>query len=974
MAILINSQTGLAENVPDDQAHEFASAGSHEIPLNDPEGNPITVSLDQAQQLISQGYTQPSSHQLQNLMNYSKFSTPGEQLKTGLEGAAQALTFGASTGAERALGVNPEDIRGREETNPNVHMLGQVAGLAASNLIPGVGGAADAQAAARAAQVALKAGRITEEVAAPVLAGGRAAINPLSAQSVLSGAGERVAQGLGLGAPQSLLGQVGSAAAKGAVESALFQSGDEVSRMFAGDPNQSLQTAVTHIGLGGLLGAGASGAFGAVSPLWKVANETKLAQTLAAIKNKANGIGPTEIPSTIEALSEKAGLALTPEVRAAVSQDPAATRLFQDLMERQGTAAGRKTQESLAKFQQDARDTILTTLGKTKEELPSLERRSDFDRGQTVQKALGDELDSITGPISKKFEEYKTNFAGAALAEKDKIGIENAIGDLINQERLHVFPDLPQAKIANQVLKGIKNIGTLGDLGKIQSLIRNETQDPTLWNLGKKLVSVFRTAEEDMTTGLLGAKAPALIAEHAADRQAYKQAMDLIDNLNDRLHVGSYAGPGSFVSRLKEMKPEDIVRRLSSRNDAGLLEVLSGSLPKTAGLVRDNHLVTLLGDSVIKGELNNKALFGTLFDKSNAWSPELRKFVLPEGAEQRLSSIKQLMDAVPASSNPSHTAGTLDAMWAKLPAGIGGLLSVMTGHGILSGLLHGQLMRLATTEVPDAIKLATLKFLGSNEPISSQAFKTAVDLIASTIKGEHMMNAAVKSVFDASKAVLPTSAIPSTKSIQKLDAKLQQYQQDSSPLLDVGGKTPHYLPEHATSMGVTVQNSVQYLNGIRPTPVQKGILDPPIEPTPLQKQEYDRALQIAEQPLVVLSHLQKGTLVPQDVQTIKTIYPDLYSRLNEKLMNQVIDVKQKGKMISYGTRMSLSLFMGQPMDSTLMPESVMQIQSQFQPPQPQEAPKGSIKPTQGGMKNLNKLGQMQMTDLQAKGMHQRQHG
>src|ERR1700722_1137185 len=58
-----------------------------------------------------------------------KYGTPGQQLKTAAEQAASSATFGLSTKAETALGVNPEDIRARAEENPVSGFVGSVAGL-----------------------------------------------------------------------------------------------------------------------------------------------------------------------------------------------------------------------------------------------------------------------------------------------------------------------------------------------------------------------------------------------------------------------------------------------------------------------------------------------------------------------------------------------------------------------------------------------------------------------------------------------------------------------------------------------------------------------------------------------------------------------------------------------------------------------------------------------------------------------------
>lgn len=230
MPVLVNAENRLAEDLPQEQADVALQQGTHELPLNDPQGNPVTAPLAKAQQLISQGYSQPQPEQLGHLLNYAKYSSPEEQVKTGLEAAASGATFGLSTGTERLAGVSPEEIQARREVNPNIHLLGEAAGLLGS-AATGVGEGA-------------LAARVGQAIGARI-------------------AGETV------------LAKVGSAAARNAVETALISSGDEVSKALSSDPEQSAQTAMVNIGMNGLLGAGIGGAFGTASPLGKLRMKQK---------------------------------------------------------------------------------------------------------------------------------------------------------------------------------------------------------------------------------------------------------------------------------------------------------------------------------------------------------------------------------------------------------------------------------------------------------------------------------------------------------------------------------------------------------------------------------------------------------------------------------------------------------------------------------------------------------------------------
>lgn len=179
-----------------------------------------------------------------------KYGTLGQQVVTGLEGAAAAATFGLSTGLEKAFGVKPEDIRGRREENPWWHAGGQGAGIVATSLIPGLGAASAGKALGSAGTAAAKLGMAGEGIAAVA----------------------------------------SREAMRGAVETALFQTGDEVSKLLSEDPNQSFQSAAVSVGLAGVLGAGTGAALGAISPAWKAVEETKVGKFIDDFKARANDL------------------------------------------------------------------------------------------------------------------------------------------------------------------------------------------------------------------------------------------------------------------------------------------------------------------------------------------------------------------------------------------------------------------------------------------------------------------------------------------------------------------------------------------------------------------------------------------------------------------------------------------------------------------------------------------------------------
>ncbi len=155
-----------------------------------------------------------------------KYGTLGQQAIAGAEAVGRGVAGPLSTGAERLLGVNPEDIRGREEVNPGTSMLGETAGFAGS------------------AGLGFGLGKLA------------------------TGVGEGVAK-----LAPKILPKLAVTGVRTGAEMAALQTSDELSKMITEDPGQSVGSAITNIGLSAALGGVGGAALGAVSPLWKAGTE-----------------------------------------------------------------------------------------------------------------------------------------------------------------------------------------------------------------------------------------------------------------------------------------------------------------------------------------------------------------------------------------------------------------------------------------------------------------------------------------------------------------------------------------------------------------------------------------------------------------------------------------------------------------------------------------------------------------------------
>lgn len=297
--------------------------------------------------------------------------------------------------------------------------------------------------------------------------------------------------------------------------------------------------------------------------------------------------------------------------------------------------------------------------------------------------------------------------------------------------------------------------------------------------------------------------------------------------------------------------------------------------------------------------------------------------------------------------------GAANVSGGLIGAGIGSILGHTVGLGDFGGLIGEHALGPTISAIlPNLIK----PFMGA--ATDSGAFKSSADYIADSLKGNDILNKATKSIFKAGREVLPQSFVPTEKDRNKLDKYVTDVSADPQKGVPNTNGMATYMPGHAQAVGVTAANTINYIKSQKPNTDKTSPLDQTPTASATAKSSYNRALNIAQQPLVVLEHLNNGTLIPQDVVAIQTMYPALYKKISDQLHENMITHLSKGEPIPYNTRIGLSMFLAQPLDSTMQPTSIQAAQ----PPPP-------TPPQQGGKsstKNLSKVADMAKTPGQAK--------
>lgn len=154
-----------------------------------------------------------------------------------------------------------------------------------------------------------------------------------------------------------------------------------------------------------------------------------------------------------------------------------------------------------------------------------------------------------------------------------------------------------------------------------------------------------------------------------------------------------------------------------------------------------------------------------------------------------------------------------------------------------------------------------------------------------------------------------------------------------------------YLAKHYPEQNILLQQArgriSGYLQSIKPNSHPQSL---PFDRKPtgrLEHQAYDQALGVAAAPLSVLNHIQKGSLTPDHVRHIQSMYPEIYQELSQKLTHEVSTLQSKGLAVPYKTRIGLSLFLGAPLDSTMTPDGIATIQGLYAQGRAQQQAQGA---------------------------------
>lgn len=172
-----------------------------------------------------------------------------------------------------------------------------------------------------------------------------------------------------------------------------------------------------------------------------------------------------------------------------------------------------------------------------------------------------------------------------------------------------------------------------------------------------------------------------------------------------------------------------------------------------------------------------------------------------------------------------------------------------------------------------------------------------------------------------------------------------------------GSEIDDVAPETAQDVRDTTARAIFFLASKAP---KERLSSPGMPPLPPIKQDvlrFSRYMQAVDDPMSLLDDAESGTLAPESVEAVKSVYPKLFEMMQAELAMRVENMPK----VPYKRRMQISALLGQDMTGTINPTIGMLAQSTYGNA-PQEPQGAQLKAYQGRALNADSRAARETTE------------
>lgn len=887
------------------------------------------------------GYSVPTSDDLSQHAQDQYYSSTPQIAKTVLEQAASGATLGLSKIAEAKLGIaSPEDILARQRINPIASTAGNIAGFAgALALLPEEG---LLQAITPAAQL-VKAGKYVSGAAG--------------------------------------LGKIASGALAASIEGLGFTGGDIVSEKALGEPNLSAHNIISRLGFGAVLGGALGGTATAASEglgligsklfpngaateagsrviadeasrgaqfadaLSAPKSEAEIAQRLKDLNLPQGGGGLPSRQALLEAQENLPDFKLKAhDLQIQALDNTQARDIYGAAKE-----GGDESAVNYKKYESGQKAELMGITNDTIDKIAPNASITDnpVEGGQKAIKSFQNQYEAEKkelGPIFKKFDTAAVNpvsYPGEligrleeAIPNVSKYLDFNSVDGPVGLSKYD--PGMPFSKNVYGGLKDLVNtVNKEGvTLGEIRNLRNTLADRINLLSAPRDAMQIgnLKSSLMDYIGGEINKIAPDINAKEIFKRYAI--------NEQNRQIVESIMGGkiGDNVSFAKKIVPEDVLSRIfsDSVSTSAAKQIMGndGFNEALANYLKSN--ISKVSDPAKNGF--SSARFAT-FLKSKA--PELAEaFKENPGIIQRIKSANDIMRILPdaPSPNPSGTAKTLMNLikMDKVPKTwleLGGTLikgvkekigDAVTGSrdtAIRNEILAGVSPDAAEAKVNE--RLTHYNVLSKLNEFSQKSAQKITSSVSNALSPEGISGKLIAPIASKISKELSEDKEKKLENFKKTSEKISSFQQNPDLLLDALESAtkniyPH-APDISGGMHKTLVSGVNFLNSVLPRQQTNSMFPEEFKPSDQELNRFMNYYSAIEKPISILDGLKTNTISMQQIDAVRSVYPELYTSMQSEVIKKLSSLKEKP---SYQRRLSISMFLGQDPDSSTAPQMI----------------------------------------------------
>lgn len=220
-----------------------------------------------------------------------------------------------------------------------------------------------------------------------------------------------------------------------------------------------------------------------------------------------------------------------------------------------------------------------------------------------------------------------------------------------------------------------------------------------------------------------------------------------------------------------------------------------------------------------------------------------------------------------------------------------------------------------------AEKVAPTARVVATKTLSSAAFGALTDRDVKPSKKASAKPVQLADAYKARSAELRTLTEPGPdgKPVLRMDAR-QKIAERLAPLRAVDALLADRIESNKAA-------AFEYLARTKPSMPDLPGMDPDRwQPSDMEMRTWARRVAGVEDPHGIVERLATGEVTPEDAETMREVYPEMYRDIQMQIMSQMGELRAK---LSYQRRLALSIFSGVPVDPALDPRVLAALQSTF---------------------------------------------